>query len=191
MTTTDNKLINGSGLSALSSQIKSFVENKITDEVYVGATIPTDDKIKLWVDTNATPTTNDWKFIATEETLGGTITLDKTFAEIQSAYQSKKNIICLFNSPRLTQFGYNVAIMPLMFYGESAISCGLSIAVNNTIFTLGSLVIMENSVNFYQPLIYLNDYITENNLNSRGYQTEAQVNALINSALGVIENGTY
>lgn len=26
---------------------------------------------------------------------------------------------------------------------------------------------------------------------NKGYQTEAQVNALINTALGVIENGTY
>lgn len=52
MATTDNKIINGSGLSELSSQIKSYVNNKT--EISVGATAPTDNKIKLWVDTSAT-----------------------------------------------------------------------------------------------------------------------------------------
>ena len=35
------------------------------------------------------------------------------------------------------------------------------------------------------------EYITETELTAKGYQTEEQVNALINTALGVIENGTY
>ena len=35
------------------------------------------------------------------------------------------------------------------------------------------------------------EYVTESELTAYGYQTEAQVNALINSALGVIENGSY
>ena len=52
MATTDNKIINGSGLSKLSSQIKSYVNDKT--EISVGATAPTDNKIKLWVDTSAT-----------------------------------------------------------------------------------------------------------------------------------------
>ena len=52
MATTDNKIINGSGLSELSSQIKSYVNDKT--EISVGATAPTDNKIKLWVDTSAT-----------------------------------------------------------------------------------------------------------------------------------------
>lgn len=51
MATTDNKIINGSGLSKLSSQIKSYVNDKT--EISVGATAPTDNKIKLWVDTSA------------------------------------------------------------------------------------------------------------------------------------------
>lgn len=52
MATTDNKIINGSGLSKLSSQIKSYVNDKT--EISVGAVAPTDNKIKLWVDTSAT-----------------------------------------------------------------------------------------------------------------------------------------
>lgn len=35
------------------------------------------------------------------------------------------------------------------------------------------------------------EYITETELTAKGYQTEEQVNTLINTALGVIENGTY
>lgn len=35
------------------------------------------------------------------------------------------------------------------------------------------------------------EYITETELNNKGYQTEAQVTDLINEALGVIENGSY
>ena len=60
MATTDNKIINGSGLSELSSQIKSYVNSKIVDEVYVGDTAPTDPKAKLWVDTSAEPSNNSY-----------------------------------------------------------------------------------------------------------------------------------
>ena len=56
MATTDNKIINGSGLSKLSSKIKSYVNDKT--EISVGATAPTDNKIKLWVDTSATGSTS-------------------------------------------------------------------------------------------------------------------------------------
>lgn len=56
MATTDNKIINGSGLSKLSSQIKSYVNDKT--EISVGAVAPTDNKIKLWVDTSATGSTS-------------------------------------------------------------------------------------------------------------------------------------
>lgn len=37
----------------------------------------------------------------------------------------------------------------------------------------------------------ISKYVTKTNLENKGYQTAAQVNALINAALGVIENGTY
>ena len=60
MAITDNKIINGSGLSELSSQIKSYVNGKIVDEVYVGDTAPTDPKAKLWVDTSAEPSNNSY-----------------------------------------------------------------------------------------------------------------------------------
>ena len=60
MAITDNKIINGSGLSELSSQIKSYVNDKIVDEVYVGDTAPTDPKAKLWVDTSAEPSNNSY-----------------------------------------------------------------------------------------------------------------------------------
>jgi hypothetical protein len=33
--------------------------------------------------------------------------------------------------------------------------------------------------------------VLESELDAKGYQTEAQVTAIINNALGVIENGTY
>ena len=49
---TQDKMINGSGLSELSSQIKSFVNDKT--EISVGVNTPTDSKVKLWVDTSAT-----------------------------------------------------------------------------------------------------------------------------------------
>lgn len=60
MAITDNKIINGSGLSELSSQIKSYVNSKIVNEVYVGDTAPTDPKAKLWVDTSAEPSNNSY-----------------------------------------------------------------------------------------------------------------------------------
>ena len=202
MATTDNKIINGSGLSELSSQIKSYVNDKT--EISVGATAPTDNKIKLWVDTSATggvawdditgkPTNfDDWSFTATEETLGGTITLNKTFDEIKAAYQSGKNIICLFSSPRLASFGYSVSIMPLSFYGDTVICFSLSIAINDIESTNGSLMITEDgTASFLQILIDTSQFITDSTLTEKGYQTEAQVQALINQALGVIENGAY
>ena len=201
MATTDNKIINGSGLSKLSSQIKSYVNDKT--EISVGATAPTDNKIKLWVDTSATggiawnditdkPTNfDDWSFTATEETLGGTITLNKTFDEIKAAYQSGKNIICLFSSPRLELFGYSVSIMPLSFYGDTIICFSLSIAMNSTDATNGSLIIDEDGASFFETLIETSQFITDSSLTEKGYQTEVQVQALINQALGVIENGTY
>ena len=202
MATTDNKIINGSGLSELSSQIKSYVNDKT--EISVGATAPTDNKIKLWVDTSATggvvwdditgkPTNfDDWSFTATEETLGGTITLNKTFDEIKAAYQSGKNIICVFSSPRLESFGYSVSIMPLSFYGDTIICFSLSIAMDSTTGTNGSLIITEdNTASFLQTLVDTSQFITDSSLTEKGYQTEAQVNTLINQALGVIENGTY
>lgn len=34
-------------------------------------------------------------------------------------------------------------------------------------------------------------FATMAQVEAKGYQTEAEVNALINTALGVIENGTY
>lgn len=201
MATTDNKIINGSGLSKLSSQIKSYVNDKT--EISVGATAPTDNKIKLWVDTSATgeiawnditgkPTNfDDWSFTATEETLGGTITLNKTFNEIKAAYQSGKNIICVFSSPRLESFGYSVSIMPLSFYGDTIICFSLSIAINDIESTNGSLMITEDTASFLQTLIDTSQFITDSTLTEKGYQTEAQVQVLINQALGVIENGTY
>ena len=202
MATTDNKIINGSGLSKLSSQIKSYVNDKT--EISVGATAPTDNKIKLWVDTSATggvawnditgkPTNfDDWSFTATEETLGGTITLNKTFDEIKAAYQSGKNIICVFSSPRLESFGYSVSIMPLSFYGDTIICFSLSIAMDSTTATNGSLMITEDgTTSFLQILIDTSQFITDSSLTEKGYQTADQVNTLINQALGVIENGTY
>lgn len=51
-----DKILNGSGLSELSSQIKSYVNDKT--EISVGAVAPTDNKIKLWVDTSATGSTS-------------------------------------------------------------------------------------------------------------------------------------
>lgn len=202
MATTDNKIINGSGLSKLSSQIKSYVNDKT--EISVGATAPTDNKIKLWVDTSATggvawnditgkPTNfDDWTFTATEETLGGTITLNKTFDEIKAAYQSGKNIICVFSSPRLESFGYSVSIMPLSFYGDTIICFSLSIAMDSTTATNGSLMITEDGTSsFLQILIDTSQFITDSSLTEKGYQTADQVNTLINQALGVIENGTY
>lgn len=70
MATTNNKLINGSGLSELSSQIKSYVNNK--SEIAVGATAPTNADIKIWVDTSIadTPATSiSWENIHNKPTI--------------------------------------------------------------------------------------------------------------------------
>ena len=37
----------------------------------------------------------------------------------------------------------------------------------------------------------LSNYYTKDQIDAKGYQTAAQVQTLINNALGVIENGTY
>ena len=70
MATTDNKIINGSGLSELSSQIKSYVNNK--SEIAIGTTAPTDTNIKIWVDTSIaeTPATSiSWDNITNKPTI--------------------------------------------------------------------------------------------------------------------------
>lgn len=72
MATTDNKIINGSGLSKLSSQIKSYVNDKT--EISVGAVAPTDNKIKLWVDTSATGEVA-WNDITDKPDLSGYATM--------------------------------------------------------------------------------------------------------------------
>ena len=70
MATTDNKIINGSGLSELSSQIKSYVNNK--SEIAIGDTAPTNANIKIWVDTSiADPpaTSISWDNITNKPTI--------------------------------------------------------------------------------------------------------------------------
>lgn len=70
MATTNNKLINGSGLSELSSQIKSYVDNK--SEIAIGTTAPTDSDIKIWVDTSADGTSTSsisWNDITDKPTI--------------------------------------------------------------------------------------------------------------------------
>lgn len=127
-----DKILNGSGLSELSSQIKSYVNDKT--EISVGAVAPTDSKIKLWVDTSATGGVA-WNDITDKPDLSGYVTM----TEVESkGYQT------------LEQVQTTATVM-----------------IQNDRETM--LQIVEN----------------------KGYQTEAQVTALINQALGVIENGTY
>ena len=143
-----------------------------------------------WNDITDKPTNfDDWGFTATEETLGGTITLNKTFDEIKAAYQSGKNIICIFSSPRLASFGYSVSIMPLSFYGDTTICFSLSIAMNERISTNASLMITEDGASLVQTLIDTSQFITDSSLTEKGYQTEAQVQAMISSAIDAITNG--
>ena len=143
-----------------------------------------------WNDITDKPTNfDDWSFTATEETLDGTITLNKTFDEIKAAYQSGKNIICVFSSPRLASFGYSISIMPLSFYGDTIICFSLSIAVNSRTATNASLMITEDGASFLQTLIDTSQFITDSSLTEKGYQTEAQVQAMISSAIGAITNG--
>ena len=143
-----------------------------------------------WNDITDKPTNfDDWSFTATEETLGGTITLNKTFDEIKAAYQSGKNIICVFSSPRLVQFRYSISIMPLSFYGDTIICFSLSIAVNSRTTTNASLMITEDGASLIQTLIDTSQFITDSSLTEKGYQTEAQVQAMISSTIGAITNG--
>lgn len=69
------KILNGSGLSELSSQIKSYVNDKT--EISVGAVAPTDNKIKLWVDTSATGGGEPSAYIKDASVSGNTLTLTK------------------------------------------------------------------------------------------------------------------
>lgn len=86
MATTDNKIINGSGLSKLSSQIKSYVNDKT--EISVGAVAPTDTKIKLWVDTSATGGVA-WNDITDKPDLSGYATM----TEVESkGYQTLEQV---------------------------------------------------------------------------------------------------
>ena len=68
---------------------------------------------------------------------------------------------------------------------------------NNTFTSLETLCQFEYSGEGWTSysFVYYDEYLeTVNRINtieSAGYQTEAQVNTLINQALGVIENGTY
>lgn len=91
MAITDNKIINGSGLSELSSQIKSYVNDKT--EISVGAVAPTDNKIKLWVDTSATGGIA-WDDITDKPDLSGYATM----TEIENkGYQTADQVNTLIN----------------------------------------------------------------------------------------------
>lgn len=81
-----DKILNGSGLSELSSKIKSYVNDKT--EISVGATAPTDTKIKLWVDTSATGGVA-WSDITDKPDLSGYATM----AEVESkGYQTLEQV---------------------------------------------------------------------------------------------------
>lgn len=91
MATTDNKIINGSGLSKLSSKIKSYVNDKT--EISVGAVAPTDNKIKLWVDTSATGGVA-WNDITDKPDLSGYATM----TEVENkGYQTADQVNILIN----------------------------------------------------------------------------------------------
>lgn len=86
-----DKILNGSGLSELSSQIKSYVNDKT--EISVGAVAPTDNKIKLWVDTSATGGVA-WNDITDKPDLSGYATM----AEVESkGYQTADQVNTLIN----------------------------------------------------------------------------------------------
>lgn len=87
---TQDKIINGSGLSKLSSQIKSFVNDKT--EISVGAAAPTDSKVKLWVDTSATGSLNvSWTDITDKPDLSVYQTEEQVKALINAAISSIVN----------------------------------------------------------------------------------------------------
>lgn len=91
MATTDNKIINGSGLSKLSSQIKSYVNDKT--EISVGVVAPTDNKIKLWVDTSAVGGVA-WNDITDKPDLSGYATM----TEVENkGYQTADQVNTLIN----------------------------------------------------------------------------------------------
>lgn len=108
MATTDNKIINGSGLSELSSQIKSYINDKT--EISVGATAPTDNKIKLWVDTSATGSTsaNEVSFKNTDTGLTAT-NVQSALEEINSDLVGSEQVQEMIdNNLELTSFdGYS------------------------------------------------------------------------------------
>lgn len=87
---TQDKIINGSGLSKLSSQIKSFVNDKT--EISVGVNTPTDSKVKLWVDTSATGSLDvSWTDITDKPDLSVYQTEEQVNALINAAISSIVN----------------------------------------------------------------------------------------------------
>lgn len=112
-------------------------------------------------------------------------TCDKTFAEIQTAFESGKILFVDF-----MEFGVGIHYMYLystnytilhkkrfIFYNAYKITNGISII---RIYEDG---VIEEDTNVFAKTTDIPDV--------SGFQTEAQVNTLINNALGVIENGTY
>ena len=112
-------------------------------------------------------------------------TCDKTFAEIQTAFESGKILFVDF-----MEFGVGIHYMYLystnykildkkrfIFYNAHKITSGISII---RIYEDG---VIEEDTNVFAKTTDIPDV--------SGFQTEAQVNTLINNALGVIENGTY
>lgn len=115
----------------------------------------------------------------------GKYTCDKTFAEIQAAFESGKILFVDF-----MEFGIGIHYMYLystnytildkkrfIFYNASENTSGIDII---KIYEDG---VIEEDTNVFAKTTDIPDV--------SGFQTEAQVNTLINNALGVIENGTY
>ena len=112
-------------------------------------------------------------------------TCDKTFAEIQTAFESGKILFVDFmefgiGTHYMYLYSTNYTILDkkrFIFYNASKNTSGINII---KIYEDG---VIEEYTNVFAKTTDIPDV--------SGFQTEAQVNTLINNALGVIENGTY
>ena len=155
-------LIAGDNISIVNNIISATGFTK--DEIYIGPDEPTDPNIKIWIDTN----------------------------EVAQEFYTKQEIDAknFATQTWVSAQGYLTQHQDLSEYAKkSEIPTKVSAFENDAGYLTQHQDLSEYALKTEIP--QLTGYATEQWVEGKGYQTLQQVQSEINSALGVIENGSY
>lgn len=110
-----------------------------------------------------------------------------TVEELFSAYQKGANITCVCDVSSAREYNLKTATdTEIVFENLEVDGEAKRTRISRIVYTEGNFTLETDSVAVPTVPTKVSAF-----QNDKGYQTEAEVNALINTALGVIENGTY